>query len=118
MEVHFVHRNDVGNLAVVGIMMIEGMANAAFNKTTMPTQEGASVKADTAVDPSALLPAQRNYFQYAGSLTTPPCTVTVNRILLRDPLQVAKADIEAFARIYPMNARPAQKANRRFILQP
>jgi carbonic anhydrase len=41
----------------------------------------------------------------------------VNWLLLRAPIQVAKADIDAFAQLYPMNARPVQKDNRRFVLQ-
>jgi carbonic anhydrase len=32
MEVHFVHRNASGTLAVVGVLMTEGKANAAFSK--------------------------------------------------------------------------------------
>lgn len=33
------------------------------------------------------------------------------------PLQVAEADVASFAKLYPMNARPAQQTNRRFVLQ-
>jgi carbonic anhydrase len=34
--------------------------------------------------------------------------------LLTDPIQVA-AMSQAFARLYPMNARPAQRDNRRYV---
>jgi len=119
MEAHFVHRHADGGLAVIGVLMNAGNANPTFNKivSTMPAQEGPAVKADASIDPSKLLPAQRAYYQYAGSLTTPPCSEVVNWLLLRQPISVAKADIDAFAKFYPMNARPAQKANRRFVLQ-
>ena len=118
MEVHFVHRNGAGNLAVVGVLMTAGKANAAFGKivATMPTHEGPAVKADAAIDPSNLLPRERAYYQYSGSLTTPPCSEVVNWLLLRAPIPVAKADIDAFAKLFPMNARPVQKDNRRFVL--
>lgn len=118
MEAHFVHRNFAGDLAVIGVLMAAGRTNAAFNKivATMPSHEGPAVKADTAIDPGKLLPAQRGYYRYSGSLTTPPCSEVVNWLLLREPVQVAKADIDAFAKLYPMNARPAQKGNRRFVL--
>ncbi len=33
------------------------------------------------------------------------------------PIQVAKADVAKFTDLYPMNARPAQAVNRRFILK-
>jgi carbonic anhydrase len=118
MEAHFVHRNAAGNLAVIGALMTVGKANAAFSKiaATMPAHEGPAVKADAAIDPSKLLPPRHSYYRYAGSLTTPPCSEVVNWLLLRAPIQVAKADIDTFAKLYPLNARPVQKDNRRFVL--
>ena len=119
MEVHFVHANPSGGLAVVGVLMAGGRANPVFNKivTTMPEAEGPAVKADPAINPNGLLPARRGYYRYEGSLTTPPCSETVDWHLLIDPIQVAEADITRFAKLYPMNARPAQKVSRRFVLR-
>ena len=117
MEVHFVHRNGAGNLAVVGALMTAGRPNAAFGKivAAMPAKEGPAIKM-AAADPNQMLPAKRGYYQYSGSLTTPPCSEVVNWLLLREPIQVAKTDIDAFGKLFPMNARPAQKENRRFVL--
>ena len=119
MEVHFVHASASGGLAVVGVLMETGKANAVFNKivTTMPAKEGPATKADAAINPNGLLPAKRTYYRYSGSLTTPPCSETVDWLLLIDPIQVAADDVAAFAKLYPMNARPAQKSNRRFVLR-
>ena len=118
MEVHFVHRNFAGNLAVIGALMTAGSTNAAFGKivATMPAHEGAPVNAAAGIDPNKLLPALRGYYRYSGSLTTPPCSEVVDWLLLREPIQVAKADIDGFAKLFPMNARPVQKDNRRFVL--
>lgn len=119
MEAHFVHRNDAGGLAVVGVLMTGGAANEAFAKiiATMPAAEGPAVKADAGIDPNALLPAERSYYRYPGSLTTPPCAEIVEWLLLTTPITVAEADIAAFAKLYQLNARPAQKDNRRTVLQ-
>jgi carbonic anhydrase len=119
MEVHFVHRTAAGALGVVGVLMTTGKANPAFAKIvqTMPTSEGPAVKADARIDPNAFLPARRNYYSYAGSLTTPPCAETVAWMLLAEPIQVAEVDVAAFAKLYPMNARPVQKDFRRFVLR-
>jgi len=119
MEAHFVHRNAAGNLAVVGVLMAAGKPNAAFGKVvaTMPGKEGPAVKADAAFNPNAMLPAKRTYYRYSGSLTTPPCSEVVNWLLLTDPITVAQADVDAFGKLYAMNARPAQKSNRRFVLK-
>jgi carbonic anhydrase len=119
MEAHFVHASPTGGLAVVGVLMATGKPNAVFNKivSTMPGQEGPPVKVDQGIDPNGLLPGKRGYYRYSGSLTTPPCSETVDWLLLTDPIQVAEADVARFAKLYPLNARPAQKSNRRFVLQ-
>jgi carbonic anhydrase len=119
MEVHFVHTNAAGNAAAVGVLMVPGKPNATFHKIvqTMPATEGPPVKADPAINPNGLLPRRRLYFRYEGSLTIPPCGENIEWSLLRTPIEVAEADIAAFAKIYPMNARPVQKDNRRFVLQ-
>ena len=119
MEAHFVHRADSGGLAVVGVLMAEGKPNAAFGKIvkTMPAAEGPAVKADASIDPHAMLPTRLSYFRYPGSLTTPPCSEVVEWLLLATPIQVAAADVAAFAKLYPMNARPVQKDNRRYVLR-
>ncbi|MBB4378606.1 carbonic anhydrase [Bradyrhizobium sp. Rc3b] len=119
MEAHFVHRNEAGGLAVVGVLMAEGRPNPAFGKIvkTMPAAEGPAVKADASIDPHAMLPQKLSYFRYPGSLTTPPCSEVVEWLLLTTPIQVSAADVAAFAKLYPMNARPVQKDNRRYVLK-
>ncbi len=118
MEAHFVHSAAAGGLAVVGVFIIPGKANAVFNKivSTMPQQAASPVAADPAIDPSRLLPAERGYHHYEGSLTTPPCSQTVDWLVLTHSVEAAEADIERFAKLYPMNARPIQNRERRFIL--
>ena len=119
MEAHFVHAHASGALAVVGALMVAGKPNPVFSKivATTPTHEGETVKADPAINPNGLLPRRLAYYRYPGSLTTPPCSETVEWLLLIDPIQVADADIAGFAKLYAMNARPAQKSNRRAVLR-
>jgi carbonic anhydrase len=119
MEAHFVHAAEGGGgLAVVGVFIVPGEPNAVFKKivSTMPQEEGPPVPADPAIDPNGLLPAQRAYCHYEGSLTTPPCSEIVDWLALAHGIEVAEGDIARFAKLYPMNARPVQDRNRRFIL--
>jgi carbonic anhydrase len=83
----------------------------------MPKQEGSATAGLSGIDPNALLPAGRSYYRYAGSLTTPPCSEDVDWMLLTDSMPVGAADVAKFAALYPLNARPAQKGYRRFVLQ-
>ena len=118
MEAHFVHRADSGALAVVGVLMSTGKPNAAFAKVvaTIPAKEGPPVKADPAFNPNDMLPKKLSYYRYSGSLTTPPCAETVEWLLLTNPIIVAETDVAAFAKLYPLNARPVQRDNRRYVL--
>lgn len=119
MEAHFVHRNAAGSLGVIGVLITTGKPNPVFAEIieTMPRSEGQPVKADPEIDPNGLLPAERGYYRYFGSLTTPPCSETVDWFLLREPIEVAEGDVAAFAKLYPSNARPAQRLDRRFVLR-
>lgn len=117
MEAHFVHAGTDG-LAVIGVLLVAGKANDTFKQivAAMPTEKGAPVVVDPAIDPVRLLPTQRAFYRYKGSLTTPPCSETVDWIVLARAVEVDERDIARFARLYPMNARPVQSRDRRFIL--
>ena len=117
MEVHFVHQAEEGDLAVIGVFMdadeahpgIQNIWDAIPGVGEAPTSLGA-------VDPSAFLPQGRTYFRYAGSLTTPPCSEVVSWVVMTESIAISQAQVDAFAALYPMNARPVQPLHRRFIL--
>lgn len=52
-----------------------------------------------------------------GSLTTPPCNEEVSWQVLKQPVELSKAQLQAFRRLYPMNARPVQPLNGRTLEQ-
>ena len=118
MELHLVHRNDAGQLAVVGVLFERGATNA-FLETFWRHLPAASN--DRHSDPSVqldirgLLPASSACFAYEGSLTTPPCTEGVRWLVLETPVQLAPAQLDAFRAIYAHNARPVQPRNDRAI---
>jgi carbonic anhydrase len=118
MEAHFVHSAVDGELAVIGVFIVPGKTNSVMTKivATMPVEENSPVPADPAIDPNGLLPVRRDYYHYEGSLTTPPCSETVDWLVFAEPIEAAEADIERFAKLYSMNARPVQDRHRRFIL--
>jgi hypothetical protein len=67
-------------------------------------------------DPSSLLPRERRYFAYAGSLTTPPCSEVVRWVVFAAPIEISADQLKTFAALYPMNARPVRPQRRRFLL--
>jgi carbonic anhydrase len=50
-----------------------------------------------------------------GSQTAPPCSEGVKWFVLKSPLAMSAAQIEAFARIYPHDVRPVQPLNGRIV---
>ena len=120
LEAHFVHADSKGNLTVIGVMFKEGSANPALDKLwlQMPNKEGAPIPVKTRVIPSELMPENRSYYRFSGSLTTPPCTEGVRWILLKTPMTASKAQIEAFEHaVKHHNNRPVQALNGRVIVE-
>lgn len=120
MELHLVHRDAAGNLAVVGIMLEEGsVANEAFAAVfdNLPDQKGTPEPNALTVDASKLLPTDRRYTTYSGSLTTPPCTQGVRWLVLDTPVMVSAQQIAAFATLFESDARPVQPLNNRDVLE-
>ena len=66
-----------------------------------------------ALDLTALLPADQRYYQFLGSLTTPPCTEGVLWMVLKTPTTISRDQLKLFAQLFPNNARPVQALNGR-----
>ncbi len=118
LEMHLVHQDESGKLAVVGVFIKEGEANAAFDPfwEDLPSEEGDEVDLTAPVDAGDLLPDDQNaIYVYDGSLTTPPCTEGVQWILLPTTVEMSQEQIEAFGDLYDNNARPVQPLNDRDI---
>ena len=115
MEMHLVHADSSGKLAVVGVFIQEGFPNAALDEIwqRLPGQAAEHVHAPHALDLAKLFPQGHSFFHYEGSLTTPPCTEGVQWYVLKAPLTLSKLQIEKFRQLYHGNNRPVQAANHR-----
>ncbi len=119
MEAHLVHRSADGKLAVVAVRLVEdaGNPNAVLAELWphLPKTAGATTKVADMVDPAGLLPADRGYWTYMGSLTVPPCTEGVHWFVFEQELSVSRDQLRAFATLYRMNTRAAQESHGRRI---
>jgi carbonic anhydrase len=118
LEVHFVHAAKDGDLAVVGVMFLEGSANPNLDAiwSTAPVKEGKAAVAFE-IDPSKFVAADSSAFRYEGSLTTPPCSETVHWTVMAAPQTISPSQVAAFSTLFPWNARPVQPLNRRYVLK-
>jgi len=117
MVAHLVHKNLEGRLAVVAVLLEKGSAQPIVQSVwnNLPLEKGDEIAARTPIDLNRLLPAERGYFTYMGSLTTPPCSEGVLWMVMKQPVAISGEQIDIFARLYPMNARPIQSASGRLI---
>jgi carbonic anhydrase len=83
----------------------------------LPLEKNEEVAANAVLDLNQLLPPDRGYYTYMGSLTTPPCSEGVLWMVMRQPVSISAEQIAIFSRMYPMNARPVQQAAGRMIKQ-
>lgn len=117
MELHLVHQNQAGNLAVVGVLIEEGSENYFLQPLWdhLLESEGEKTLEKVMINAQSLLPEKREYYRYDGSLTTPPCSEGVKWYVMKNPIEASAEQIEQFMEIYQMNARPVQPLHRRKI---
>ncbi|MDQ3058624.1 MAG: carbonic anhydrase family protein [Pseudomonadota bacterium] len=117
MVAHFVHRNAAGELGVVGVLLEHGKKHAAFDAifSRLPRPGETIAVEGLTLDLAALLPADKGYYAYDGSLTTPPCSQGVRWMVLKTPVKLGVDQIKAFRRLFSANARPLQPLNGRIV---
>ena len=117
IEVHFVHKHSNTDYAVLGVMFEEGKENPLFSKYLehFPKKEG-HYNSEDKIDVLSLLPQNKSYYNYKGSLTTPPCSEVVNWYVLKTPVTASKSQIEQLSKILNNNFRPVQPIKERTVL--
>ena len=116
LEIHIVHSNPDGRLAVVGIMFDEGAENPML--TQLNGFRPAGMEPYTGpVDYNLLITSLDEYYTYNGSLTTPPCSEGVLWVVLKNPITASREQIDRFHdQMGADTNRPIQPRNARTIL--
>jgi carbonic anhydrase len=120
MEMHLVHSNAEGELVVVAVMFDQGAKNEALEELwrKMPAQAGQSATLATALDLNRLLPDNKTYWRFSGSLTTPPCSEGVTWIVLKHSLTLSADQLEKFSHtLHHANNRPVQSLHGRIVVE-
>ena len=118
-EIHFVHKNVDGQLAVVGVLLEQGANNDAYQSViaNLPTEESAAQTINVAVAAAQMLPTNQATYRYSGSLTTPPCSEGVHWLVMAEPVQLSNTQLAAYTAIFMGNNRPLQALNGRQLTQ-
>lgn len=120
MAAHLLHKSAAGQLVALVVLFRVGAENPLLTKLLplIPARaDGDHTPSGVSVDASALLPAQRGYYRYPGSLTAPPCTEGVDWIVLKQPLELSATQLARYRQRFADNARAVQPLHGRTVLE-
>lgn len=117
MVAHMVHKADDGTLGVVAVLFKAGKENDFLKPiwSNLPLESGTKTASDDTIFAANLLPEEKSYYHFTGSLTTPPCTEGVNWNVMATMVEASQNQIDAFTSIFPKSVRPVQPLNGRKI---
>lgn len=118
-EIQLVHRDAQGGFVIVAVPLQTGdRENRILSRILdyFPMRAGERVRhRQVGINPLFLLPTDRGYFRYTGSLTAPPCTEPVLWYVLKEPLVISPAQLQRMREAVGYNARPVQPLNGRIV---
>ncbi|XP_042047884.1 alpha carbonic anhydrase 4-like [Salvia splendens] len=116
LEIHMVHNNSLGHLAVIGVTYKLGRPDPFLAKL-LETIKASDHDGNHlgVVDPWEIKFGSRKYYRYIGSLTVPPCTEGVLWTILKKVRTVSREQVKALRDAvhdgYERNARPTQSSD-------
>jgi len=121
LEAHFVHASKDGKLAVVAVMFEDGKENPIIKKiwNKMPHKAGNSAGCGLSSKViNDILPKDKDYYRFSGSLTTPPCSEGVRWLVMKNYSHISAAQTKEFLELFHhANNRPVQPINARKVMK-
>lgn len=119
MSIQLVHKSADGKMAILAVRLIEDQNRPNALLSTLwphlPATVGKSEKIPEMINPGGLLPGDRGYWTFMGSLTTPPCTEGVRWFVFEQQVTLSRDQLRAFVKIYKINTREEQDPHGRRI---
>jgi len=121
LEAHFVHASKDGELAVVAVLFEDGKENPIIKKiwNKMPHKAGGNATCGLSSKVvNDILPKNKEYYRFTGSLTTPPCSEGVRWLVLKNYSTISKAQaVEFLKTMHHKNNRPVLPINARKVMK-
>lgn len=123
LSAHLLHYDDYGRIAIVVVLFEVGDDSTPRNPVLqavladLPLSPDMAMPVSRRIDLDALLPEERGYYNFVGTLSVPPCTPGVVWMVLREPVRIPPSQVAIFARLHPGNVRPLQPLAGRLIKQ-
>jgi len=120
LEAHFVHVSAKGELAVVAVMFEDSKENEVLKKiwSKMPHKAGETSACGLHSKLiNRIIPKDKDYYRFSGSLTTPPCSEGVRWLVMEDYSHISAAQTKEFFDLFKhANNRPIQPINARKVM--
>lgn len=118
LEAQFVHKSADGKTLVLAALYKEGKENSVLAKiwNAIPNPPAPASATDLEISAHDMMPPMKTYYEYTGSMTTPPCSEGVHWMVFNSPMNVSKGQLEALHHFHADNSRPVQDLNGRKIV--
>ena len=119
LEIHFVHKNDKGEIAVLGGVYREGKESERLSTIVdkAPKKAGESAPFVVAFQDYATFDELTDFYHYSGSLTTPPCTEGLRWYVYPLVATISRDQIAEYIKMIGYDARGVQPLNARRVLR-
>lgn len=119
MALQLVHLSPEANFLIVEVPVAVGKENPTVKILWKHIPYwGQEVKvADIKIDVMNLLPADRGFYRFPGSLTAPICNEPVQWYVMKNPIEMSQAQIDQYRKYYHDTARPLQPLNDRPLVE-
>lgn len=121
LEAHLVHAAQDGSLAVLAVLFEEGRRNLSIKRiwNKLPNKPDAALTCSiNSKVLKGLLPKDKSYYKFNGSLTTPPCSEGVRWLVFKNTLTVSTEQVKEFLSVIKHeNNRPIQAINDRKVMK-
>ena len=116
-EMHLVHADADGNLAVVGLLFRSGTPSPVAQEILDAAPAvGDTVVKDFTLNSRGYVPDELGYYRYDGSKTTPPCDEPVDWYVMREPKSISPEQVDKLLALSGgPNNRPVQPVDDRVI---
>lgn len=114
LEVHLVHQNKIGQLAVLALFAEVGAQNPQFQ--TIVDHFDQRSKMPVSMTLNSWIPPHLTGYHYLGSLTTPPLTEGVEWLVADNAkLTLSQEQLNWWQRRFPIDNRDLQASNARHV---
>ncbi|MDD2789551.1 MAG: carbonic anhydrase family protein [Sulfurimonas sp.] len=121
LEAHFVHASKDGQLAVVAVMLEDGVENPLIKQIWKKMPHKGDEKNGCGLSSKQIndfLPKNKDYYRFSGSLTTPPCSEGVRWLVMKNYSTISTAQTKEFSELFHgANNRPVQAIGARKVAE-